>query len=581
MPNFENGSDRRESDKSPTANTGAEIGVDPSRRRLLHVLGVSSIAGIGGCSGIRTGGKTEPEPTDTDSDTDDSPATSETPTERTGERQQSVTIGVRTNIIPSSEILDWYLGYYTRAIEPLVWITQDMEPIPWLAKSWGRTGKDTWEFTLREDVTFHNGKPLRADPVISTLNDRLAKYSWAKSDYNLLPGGRGLEKIDDMTIEMTTAWPTADQPSFLSHMSAAIQHPEGSPLKKGNSRADTNGTGPYQIEEVQPDQHITLSAYDDYWGGLPESSGPHVDELIIRTITDNNTRGLALRGQKIDVGQELPPSQIDSIKTAENTKVATQLDAGTAKLRFNLVTGPTADSTFRRALNYAVSQAKIVEGSQDGLGIPARGPVPTVLSVSAHDSLPTYGPDKAKARELVEQSSYQGETIEIVGRQGEPPNSSLIAQIIQQAASEIGVNVEVHMVGLAGKIERERSGDGHLFMATKMQTTTSPFSTLKHWLSRDIYFRAPPNALPTNNLQMTLPGVQKQLDSVTRKALTTTGDKRKEHLYEIQRILMEEAVVMVPLFHPEYVVGMHTGIESVDWHPQVRQTRIENLTNFK
>ena len=61
------------------------------------------------------------------------------------------------------------------------------EPAPSLATSWRQPDDKTWEFTLREDVTFHDGSKLASADVKASL-ERLAKSDgpqkplWASID---------------------------------------------------------------------------------------------------------------------------------------------------------------------------------------------------------------------------------------------------------------------------------------------------------------------------------------------------------------------------------------------------------------
>jgi len=55
--------------------------------------------------------------------------------------------------------------------EPLVDFDNNLSPQPVLATSWGMLTPNIWEFTLRQDVVFHNGKPFGADDVL---------FSWEK-----------------------------------------------------------------------------------------------------------------------------------------------------------------------------------------------------------------------------------------------------------------------------------------------------------------------------------------------------------------------------------------------------------------
>lgn len=527
-----------------------------SRRRLLHLLGVGSLAGIAGCSGEDgrdTDGEGEP--------------TTETETESDKKLQQSVTIG--------ATVLSFFnyftLAAMTRSFEPLVAYDHELRATPWLAEDWERTGEDTWVFPLRENVTYHNGDRLTADTVLSRGHRMLEGAAWLAEPAGMNTTAEGIEKVDDMTIEMTTIEPDARQYENLLEVRTFGAHPD-SPPRSMDTYENMIGTGPFQFEEVKEDQHVKLSAFEGYWGGNPPSNGPHVEELTVRRFEDRNTAALALAGQDVDVALELPIGQLEAIENAQDTTVESQAKSAISELRINLRDEPLSDVNFRKALNYAVSQEELVEATQNGLAVPARGPLPPMFWAGAHDSLPTYGPDIERAKQLVEESIYDGETLQYVTTQDEPRSATLVAELVQQMLEEIGVEIEIQLVGSSAESERRSNGDGHFF------ANIEHLNFLGEFFIEVRRFGSPEGGLsdaarPTNQPSQ---AVRDRLDPLLAEGATSTGTAYKDVMQEIQQIIMEEAL-LIPLFHQEYLVGMRTGIEGVDWHPVTTATRTEDL----
>lgn len=529
--------DRANESSRQTASTGLPIA--PSRRRLLHVLGAGGVAGIAGCSSNPEG--------------DTEPGANGAETER--ELQKSATIGQRDEIAGENKIMGGVNEDYTRIFEPLCWPTDNLEVGPWLATDWRQTDEKTWEFDLREGVKFHNGDPLNADAVVFSLKERLTKsgdwiYSWAHTR------PEGVKKIDDMTVEITNIRPFAGFPGLMTHLIWSIQHPD-------RTQGNPIGTGPYKFEEKKEGQHVKVSAFEGYWRGTPQT-----EELTIRVLTDRNTRALALKGGEIDVGHELPPDQFDAIKNSENTDTVKTEQPAPVWASFE-AKPPTTDTKLRKALNYAVSQTEIIEGSQNGIGIPARGPIPRVVWWSAHDSLPTYGPDKAKAKELVEESSYNGETLKLLGRSGgEIPSPDIVAQIIQQSANDVGVDIEIQIMGGGAFGEALEKGEGHIYL---LEDSIPRAGTL-------FMFR-----LAEDTAQHYLKDFERREEvySLSSKAVGTTDrEVFEDSLVEAQQLVMENAYI-IPLFYFEYISGVSTDIGELDFHPIPENTQWENLKHFE
>ena len=77
------------------------------------------------------------------------------------------------------------IGMYplnTNIFESLVRLTPDYQVEPLLAESWEFVDPNTWSFTLRSDVTFHDGTPLTSEAVAWSLGRIAAVGRWSDRD---------------------------------------------------------------------------------------------------------------------------------------------------------------------------------------------------------------------------------------------------------------------------------------------------------------------------------------------------------------------------------------------------------------
>lgn len=523
-----------------------------SRRQLLCLVGAGGVAGFAGCStGDDGGAETDTEP-DVEQDTGTATATEE-------KLQQSATIG-----LPRSVTGDWTAfyggmsGYFTRVLEPLVWTNSKLKPKPWLATDWQATGDKTWEFSLREDITFHNGKSLNADAVDFSFKTFL-NQSWTEGWLKI----EDVSPVDEMTVEITNTKPVGNFPATIAHNLVAVQHPNRT--KGVGSKGQPIGTGPYKVEEIKKGQHVKVSAYDDYW-----KSSPKMEELTFRELSDPNTRALALMGHQIDVGLELPMSQVESIKKAEKTNAQIESKPQTSLFYINTVRGPTTDIKLRKAINYAVAKKKAINGAMNGVGKAARGPIPPMIYWSNHDSLPAYGPDKAQAKELIKQSEYDGETIRILAN----PNSSflnkpkLLVQVIQQAFKDVGLNAELQMTENLDKQEDAAAEGTHLYL-----DSPGTVSAGSDYLLQDVYHSE--NAQIAKWIPEPLPN--EKVDTLLDKGLQAQDPEQKKEAYgKVQQIIMEKAIIL-PVAHPGWIAGTYKDIGKFDFPPRSEFSRWENI----
>lgn len=99
--------------------------------------------------------------------------------ENTGTASTSQTAGVSSMVFADTQSptnLDcavgwngWYTSRYG-ITETLFNLDKEMKAKPWLAKSCEAVDDTTWKITLRDDVTFQNGKKMTAQSVIDSWN---------------------------------------------------------------------------------------------------------------------------------------------------------------------------------------------------------------------------------------------------------------------------------------------------------------------------------------------------------------------------------------------------------------------------
>lgn len=545
---------RTSKELSPPRSQRTGITGTPSRRRLLHILGAGGAAGLAGCFAGGDGGEGEDGSDDGSADGSGGDGMDEK------ELQESAAIGFHSTqgTITGDYYENVYAGvtpYYTNIFEPLIWVTKDMEKDPWLATSWEATDEKTWVFTLREGVTFHNGKPMTADAVKFSFDERLtAEGGWAQNWLHLKP--EGVKKIDDMTIEFTTTDPYPAFPGTIAHTWAAIQHPD----KKENN--DPIGTGPYKVEEIKKGQHVKVSAFEDYWNDTPITK-----KLTYRELTDPTTRLLSLKNHEVDVIYEPPRDKVDSLKKAAETNATTHPDAAAGYLKINTATSPTDNVKLRQALNYAVSQKLIVDSVLGGIGEPARGPIAPTIPWAAHDSLPAYGPDKEEAKTLVDESSYNDERIQIVVNTAEPTDGNLLAEVVQEEISSIGVTIEVRILEDAAFDEARRNGNGHLFLGEFGTKSVAADYLLYDWFY-------------SKGCCSLWYDLGDEFDSLIEKGNQAKDpDVKKETYGKAQQMMMERAVIL-PLYYKKYAVATYKDVKGLDIYPiqtMVRWTSLKHL----
>ncbi len=282
-----------------------------------------------------------------------------------------------------------------------------------LASAWEPNADySEFTFTLRQDVTFHDGTTFTADAV-------KASFDHINSEAVLESGGKSLLQdhsyietvvVDDETVIVKFG---ASYPLFLRDAARqwlSISSPAA--LEKYGADYGRNpiGTGPFKFTQWDAQSQIVLERNPDYnWG--PEFAahqGPALlDQVIFRILPEAATRLTAFEtGETLIVGE---PPALDAIALADSGAASIQTFAQPgipAILMINSAKSPTDDLNVRKALILAVNQEELAQTAFQELGLPSYSVVsPTTWGYSEEaDKMYRFNLDEAKS--LLEESGW-------------------------------------------------------------------------------------------------------------------------------------------------------------------------------
>lgn len=329
---------------------------------------------------------------------------------------------------------------WAQVFDALTYIAADGSVAPALATSWTTVDDNTWEFTLRDGVTFQNGDAFNADSVVGTFGillseDGRATYSANVNNYSFIDA---VTKVDDMTVRMTTSSPNVLLPNAISL--AYIVSPDQFNSVGAEAFATAPvGTGPFASTSWS-DQSITLEAWDGSWRDDPAIAG-----VEFLNLNEPAARLQALQSDQIDVAQSISPDQIGPLSDAGFT-----IFSGTRGSVMSLALiandgGPLANQQVRQALNYAVDKGTIVE--QLLAGVADQGVWPS-RGVNGYDpARDPYPYDPTMATTLLTEAGYpNGFDFVAEVTVGSFPADALIYEAMQGYLADVGVNVELRQI---------------------------------------------------------------------------------------------------------------------------------------
>ena len=325
----------------------------------------------------------------------------------------------------------WYALF-----DALTRIGADGQLEPALARRWAALDASRWEFELRDDVRFSNGRPLDAAAVVATLEWLRSPDGMRTVVGNEMRGVARVAAVDGRTVRIETTTPDAILPKRLA--SVMIVEPEAWRAlgPEGFARAPV-GTGPYVLATWgDRDKRSVLRANPDSW------RAPRVGTLVFQALPDYAVRLQALLSGEID----LTDTAVDDLPLLEHRGLVNASAPAMQVMSIGLITEdgrttPLDDERVRQALNLAVDRRLIAESLLRGLAAPASQPA-SRLTPGFNANLPPIPHDPEAARALLAQAGYAAGfamTVDIAA--GITVTDTSVYQAVAQYLGDVGVDV--------------------------------------------------------------------------------------------------------------------------------------------
>jgi peptide/nickel transport system substrate-binding protein len=291
-------------------------------------------------------------------------------------------------------------------------LTRDsaMKVVPELAESWTALDPMTYEFKLRQGVTFHDGSPMTAEDVKFTF-DRLVQEGAMEGQTSprksLLGPLKEVRIVDDRTVQMILSEPWPILPAMLPFQEVVSKaHVE----KVGaNGMADqVNGTGPFRLVDWRKGDSVIMERYDGYYGGaadIPPAGQACVERVIFKVIPENASRVAALLAGDVHIIDALPTHSINQVDNNPGTHVMSVRGTRSSYIALNNQKPPFDDVRVRHAVAHALDRQLIVDRILAGNATLIDG----ILSPDAfgkNTELPAYAVDPEKAKALLAEAGY-------------------------------------------------------------------------------------------------------------------------------------------------------------------------------
>ena len=268
---------------------------------------------------------------------------------------------------PQTSQLDVSAMVQRAALDSLVFQEADGSFSPWLAESWEiEDDGAAYVFTLRDDVTFHDGEPFDAAAVKANF-DRIADPETASAQAASMLGGEfyaGTEVVDEHTVRVSFTQPYAPflqaaSTALLGFYSPAVLEESADQLKAGGPGI-TVGTGPFELTEYTPDQEIVYTRNEDYAWGPHDAGAANFETLRVEILPEASVRVGVVESGEADLASQLPPNLATDLDDAL-TVDANEYPGLPYSLYLNEKYGVFADERVREAFSRAIDIDTSVE----------------------------------------------------------------------------------------------------------------------------------------------------------------------------------------------------------------------------
>ncbi len=422
--------------------------------------------------------------------------------------------------------------------ETLMTRGEDNSPIHELAE--GHTVSDdglTYTFTLRDGITFHNGKPMTSADVLASYE----RYARLGIDRGTLEPVVSMTAPDPKTFVLTLDHPV---PVFIEELSSfrvpIVIIPAEEAGKDGN-QIEYIGTGPYEFVEWVPDSHVKLKRFEDYqpndaFEGKTGFGGYKVacfDTVTFRIVKEPSARVAGLETGELQAVEDVPTKAAERLKDNPDITLIPVENWWIHVAIVNWHRPPTDKLGVRKAIQVGLDMEEIMEIATDGAYSLQPGYQYPGNPYYVDTGKEWYNVhDVERAKEYLAEAGYNGEELVLLSN-SDYTNMYNASLVMTEQLKDIGINAKLEVTDWPTSRERRGDIEGWNLFFTGFGTGPSigPRGAVKDLL--------PPTNLPN------APENPAVTDAWNRMHLEETLEGRKQAFADLQQLLYDDVYNIV------------------------------------
>ena len=331
-----------------------------------------------------------------------------------------------------------------------------LEPEAGAITAWETTSDTEWVFTIRDDITYHNGEKATAEDFVASMYYARENESYT-SNYSAF--FESAEVIDDTHFKVVTK----DVYAKTLYDMSSFRVLDKDLIEAGHDfNADPIGSGPYIFQTWELGDHLDFVANENYWEGAPA-----IKNMTWRIIPEGSSRTIALEAGEIDMIIEVETN--DLARLEESAEIAVTNIPGTSFnwLILNNEVAPFDNQDFRHFMNCAIQKDALVMVALNGAGTGNYRQSPGMFAGATDENMDEYNPELAK--QYLEKSGIDPTTV-VFSTICSDDVKRRCAEVIQATLAEYGITMNIESMDLATYLSAAAEGN---FQATIGGCTTS------------------------------------------------------------------------------------------------------------
>lgn len=453
-----------------------------------------------------------------------------------------------TNLDLAESWNSWYTSRYG-ITETLFKLDEQLEAQPWLAESCEKKDNLTWEITLKDDITFQNGKKMDAQAVLECwnrtmdINARFQELLFIDS-----------MKADGNVLTVTT---TQSVPAFVNSLTDPLTGIID--VSEEDTIAETPvGTGPYKAVSYEVKSEAVVERYEDYWNGMPK-----MEEAVFKIIADTNALTMAQQKEEVDISVTIPGSSLELFEDEEKYVVDGVAGARGQVIFMNYDNPWIQDLAVRKAISMSIDKESYANVLNKGASVPTNGLYPDFMNFGKEEEAYTF--DVEGAKKVLKDAGYE-DTNEngIVEKDGEDVSLRMVTyttkaelpKYCEQLSSqlkEVGIDLKVETYESVA--EQQETGDFDLMMISfNMVPTGDPL------YFANIAFQSEGSSNYGHYFN-------KKVDElIGQMANTYDAEERSEIAKQVQDEILKDAGFIV-VGHSKFVIVMRKDVQGLSANP--------------